>query len=76
MDWLDQILNDPLFQDIMHPSQEIQDKFLVSVAILIGLWLLRLIVLQFVQSRVDDTRTRYSWRKTSTLTIRRASNVC
>lgn len=76
MDWLDRILNDPLFQDIMHPSQEIQDKFLVSVAILIGLWLLRLIVLRFVQSRVDDTRTRYSWRKTSTLTIRRASNVC
>lgn len=65
MDWLDRILNDPLFQDMMNPSEETQDKFLVSIAILVCLWLLRLIVLRFVQNKLADDRARYSWRKTS-----------
>ena len=42
-----------------------QEKLLVSFAILLVLWLIRLLVLVVVHRRSDDIRIRYRWKKTS-----------
>ena len=42
-----------------------QEKLLVSFAILLVLWLIRLLVLVVVHRRSDDVRIRYRWKKTS-----------
>lgn len=42
-----------------------QEKLLVTVAILIVLWLSRLLLLVVVHRRSDDVRVRYRWKKTS-----------
>jgi len=41
------------------------EKLLVSLAILLVLWLTRLLVLVIVHRRSDDVRVRYRWKKTS-----------
>ncbi len=42
-----------------------QEKLLVSFAILLVLWLIRLLVLVVVHRRSEDIRIRYRWKKTS-----------
>ena len=42
-----------------------QEKLLVTIAILLVLWLTRLLVLFIVHRRSDDVRIRYRWKKTS-----------
>jgi small-conductance mechanosensitive channel len=42
-----------------------QEKLLVSFAIVLVLWLFRLLVLVVVHRRSDDVRIRYRWKKTS-----------
>ncbi len=42
-----------------------QEKLLVSFAILLVLWLTRLLVLVVVHRRSEDVRIRYRWKKTS-----------
>jgi small-conductance mechanosensitive channel len=42
-----------------------QEKLLVTAAIVIVLWLVRLLVLVVVHRRSDDVRIRYRWKKTS-----------
>ena len=42
-----------------------QEKMLVSFAIVLVLWLCRLLVLVVVHRRSDDVRIRYRWKKTS-----------
>jgi small-conductance mechanosensitive channel len=42
-----------------------QERFLISVAVLIALWLTRFLVLVIVDRRSDDVRIRYRWKKTS-----------
>ncbi|MBW2495833.1 MAG: mechanosensitive ion channel, partial [Deltaproteobacteria bacterium] len=53
---------------------EAQERILISVAIVLVLWLVRLLTLTVVNRRSDDVRVRYRWKKTSqyitvTLTI-------
>jgi len=42
-----------------------QERLLISGAILLALWLTRLLVLVIVNRRSDDVRIRYRWKKTS-----------
>ena len=42
-----------------------QEKLLVTVAVLLILWLSRLLVLVVVHRRSDDVRIRYRWKKTT-----------
>jgi small-conductance mechanosensitive channel len=42
-----------------------QERLLISIAILLALWLIRLLVLVVVHRRSDDVRIRYRWKKTS-----------
>jgi small-conductance mechanosensitive channel len=42
-----------------------QEKLLISFAILVVLWLTRVLVLVVVHRRSDDVRIRYRWKKTS-----------
>ena len=42
-----------------------QERLLVSLAVLLVLWLTRLLLLAFVNRRSDDVRIRYRWKKTS-----------
>lgn len=42
-----------------------QGRLLISVAVLLVLWLSRLLVLVVVHRRSDDVRIRYRWKKTS-----------
>jgi small-conductance mechanosensitive channel len=42
-----------------------QQRLLISLAILLALWLIRLLVLVVVHRRSDDVRIRYRWKKTS-----------
>jgi len=42
-----------------------QEKLLVSFAILLVLWLIRLLVLVVVHRQSEDVRVRYRWKKTS-----------
>lgn len=42
-----------------------QERLLISGAILLGLWLTRLLALVIVHRRSDDVRIRYRWKKTS-----------
>jgi small-conductance mechanosensitive channel len=45
---------------------ESQARFLSSLAVVLGLWLLRALVLYAVHRRTEDVRIRYRWRKSST----------
>jgi small-conductance mechanosensitive channel len=42
-----------------------QERLLVSVAVLLTLWLIRLLLLTVVNRRSEDVRVRYRWKKTS-----------
>jgi small-conductance mechanosensitive channel len=42
-----------------------QERLLISFAILLVLWLARLLILVVVHRRSDDVRIRYRWKKTS-----------
>jgi len=42
-----------------------QNKLLSSVAILLALWLVRLLLLLLVNRKTEDARVRYLWRKTT-----------
>jgi small-conductance mechanosensitive channel len=42
-----------------------QEKLLISFAILVVLWMTRVLVLVVVHRRSDDVRIRYRWKKTS-----------
>ncbi|MFC2144682.1 mechanosensitive ion channel family protein [Acidobacteriota bacterium] len=46
-----------------------QERLLISGAILLVLWLTRLLVLVIVHRRSDDVRIRYRWKKTSQYVI-------
>jgi small-conductance mechanosensitive channel len=46
-------------------SAATQEKLLISGAVLLVLWLSRLLVLAVVHRRSDDVRVRYRWKKTS-----------
>jgi small-conductance mechanosensitive channel len=52
-------------QDVLGLSTATQGKLLTSLGIFLGLWLLRLLVLLAVGRKVEDTRVRYMWRKTT-----------
>lgn len=46
-------------------SPDLQGKILTSVAVILLIWLFRLLVLRFVYHRREDVRVRYRWRKWS-----------
>jgi small-conductance mechanosensitive channel len=60
IDWLPTNLN---------LGSDLQTQILGTLLIFAVLWLLRLIILQFINYRVEDIRTRYYWRKFSTYTV-------
>ena len=47
-------------------SPELETRLISSFIIIVLLWLLRLLIIQFVDRRITDIRTRYRWRKRST----------
>lgn len=50
-------------------GSNLQSQILSSIIIFVVLWLLRLIIVQLINYRVEDIRTRYYWRKFSTYTV-------
>jgi len=46
-----------------------QRRLLLSLAILLAAWLIRRLVMRAVESRVDDVRIRYQWRKRVTYVV-------
>ncbi len=53
------------FRKVMGLSPELQEKFWCSFLIIFVLWLLRKLLLLLVLPRIEDLRTRYQWRKSS-----------
>ena len=47
-------------------SPQLYHNLVLSIAVLVGLWLLRRWILQVVTRRTEDARHRYQWRKTTT----------
>jgi small-conductance mechanosensitive channel len=50
-------------QSALNLSPELQAKLMGSLLIILALWLLRLLVTQFVSRRTEDVRVHYRWRK-------------
>jgi len=50
-------------------NAELQSKLLNSLLVILALWLLRLVILFWVDRRVEDDGLRYQWRKTSTYIV-------
>ena len=65
MEWLNHFLNEPIVQNMLIPSPELQEKIFVSLILILLLWMLRLVIFKLVQSKLPDDRVRYTWRKTS-----------
>lgn len=52
--------------DFIANSPDITMQIIETVGIILFLWILRFIVIRIVQSRVEDTKTLYKWRKNLT----------
>jgi small-conductance mechanosensitive channel len=52
-----------LIQANLNLGPEAQAKLLSSLAIVLAIWLLRLLVMQLVNRRTEEVVTRYRWRK-------------
>jgi small-conductance mechanosensitive channel len=52
-------------QNAFRIDPAIQERLLVSFAIVLALWLVRLLVMVIVHRRSDDIRVRYRWKKTT-----------
>ena len=46
-------------------TPEVQERLLLSLLIILGLWLIRSLVLKAVRKRTEDPRLRYTWQKSS-----------
>ncbi len=49
-------------------SESTLNHVLSTLAVIVVLWLLRLVVLRLVKRRITDVRVQYQWRKTTTYT--------
>ncbi len=49
----------------LNVSPQVQSKALASLFIILMLWLLRWLTIQFISRRTEDVGIRYRWRKTS-----------
>ncbi len=53
------------FQNSLNLSSALQTRLLSSLVIILAIWLLRILAMQFVGHRTEDVGVRYRWRKTT-----------
>lgn len=51
--------------DTVLMSPDIQNKLLISVVLVLGLWILRKLILRIVYNQTDEPAIKYQWRKIS-----------
>lgn len=65
MGWFENLLDEQVIEALFTLEAEMRTKLIGSLVIILLLWLLRLIAVQFIDHNIKNTRSRYSWRKTS-----------